>query len=276
MDQEKSRFYKAVTVFVWLLSLLSVGSFVFLINAVRATNVYPSKTMSVDGKAERYVAPDFARIWFTESQRATTAAAAQEVATKKINAVLEYLKSEGIESKDIKTNSYQIYPVYEYYYINDSGVRCYANYCPPPYYQKENIIAYKVEQSVEVKVRKIEDAGKIVAGLGTKGIQNISGISMEIEDYEKISEEIKNEAIKDARAKAKERAKSLGVRLGDVIGVNDGYGRGFGYDYAQGGDGMMVKAGLNTAESAPAPIAPVISGGENKIEVLVNVTFEIK
>ena len=231
-------------------------------------------TISVDGKSERYAVPDFARLNFTESQKATTAAAAQEAATEKINAVMAYLKSEKIDEKDIKTLSYQIYPVYDYHYENN-GIRCLSSYCPPPYVQTEDIVGYRVEQSVEVKIRNIADAGKILAGIGAKGIQNIGGLSLEVDDYEKIAEEVKNEAIKDARAKAKERAKSLGVRLGEVVSMSDSWG---GIYYARS-YGAEAKVGLNTMAidaGEAAPPAPEIAPGQNKIEASVNVTYEIK
>lgn len=272
LSTSKMRFFQTISVFMWVLCLVAVATFFFIINANKSIDTSSHQTMSVDGRAERYVAPDFARINFTESQKASTAAAAQEVASKKINEVISFLKDSGIEEKDIKTTGYQIYPVYSYYYWNENtGVRCMATYCPPPFYQKEEITGYRVEQSVEVKVRKVEDAGKILAGIGAKGIQNISGISLEVENYEKIAEEVKNEAIKDARAKAKERAKSLGVSLGDIVAVNDGY-----TPYFYGRGGMESKAMALNADSGAAPtVAPTISTGENKIEASVNVTYEI-
>jgi uncharacterized protein len=273
LANSKMRLFQTVSVFMWVLCLVAVATFFFIINANKAIDTSSPQTISVDGKAERYVAPDIARINFTESQRAKTAAAAQEVASKKINDVIAFLKESGIEEKDIKTTGYQIYPVHEYYYWNENtGIRCSASYCPPPYYQKEEIVAYRVEQSVEVKVRKVEDAGKIIAGIGAKGIQNIGGLSLEVENYEKIAEEVKNEAIKDARAKAKERAKSLGVSLGDIVGVSDGYNP---YYYARGGAETSKVMALNAMDQAAPSVAPTISTGENKIEASVNVTYEI-
>src|SRR3989344_8325224 len=271
--EAKMRLIQTISVFMWVLCAVAVAGFFFIARASKVIDTSSHQTISVDGKAERYVSPDIARIYFTESQKAKTAALAQEAATKKINDVMAFLKSEDVEDKDIKTTSYQIYPVYEYYYMNDGGVRCMSNYCPPPYYQKEEIVAYRVEQSMEVKVRKVEDAGKINAGIGAKGIQNIGGLSLEVEEYDKIAEEVKNEAIKDARTKAKERAKSLGVSLGDVISLSDSWGGGVYYDRAYGMEAKTMA--LNSDAVAPS-IAPEISTGENKITASVNVTYEIK
>src|SRR3989344_105989 len=270
----KKRLFQSVSILILILCFVAVAGFFFVLNANRAIDTTARQTMSVDGKAERYVAPDIARINFTESQKATTASAAQEVASKKINDVLAFLKSEGIEDKDIKTTGYQIYPIYTYYYWNErAGMRCLASYCPPPYYQKEEITGYRLEQSVEVKVRKVANAGKIIAGIGAKGIQNIGGLSLEVEEYDRIAEEVKNEAIKDARTKAKERAKSLGVSLGDVISLSDSWGGGVYYDRAYGMEAKTMA--LNSDAVAPS-IAPEISTGENKITASVNVTYEIK
>ena len=278
LNTAKTRLFQTVSVFMWVLCLVAVAGFFFILNASKAITVNndQTKTITVDGKSERYVSPDFARISFTESQKATTAAEAQDKATKKINSAIAYLKDAGVNEKDIKTTNYQIYPIYEYYYWNEAtGLRCLSSYCNPPYVQKENIVGYRVEQSVEVKIRKVADAGKILSGLGAVGIQNIGGLSLEIENIDKITEEVKNEAIKDARAKAKERAKSLGVSLGDVVSVSDNYGGGI--YYGRGVATMEAKVGYNAvADGTPTPIAPEINPGQNKIEATVNVTYEIK
>jgi len=271
------RLIQTISVFMWVLCAVAVAGFFFIARASKVIDTSSHQTISVDGKAERYVSPDIARIYFTESQKAKTAALAQEAATKKINDVMAFLKSEDVEDKDIKTTSYQIYPVYEYYYWNETaGVRCLSSYCSPPYYQKEEIVGYKVEQSIEVKVRDIKNAGKILAGIGAKGIQNIGGLSLEVEDYEKIAEEVKNEAIKDARTKAKGRAKSLGVSLGDVISISDSWGGPIYYGRGGGVELQEKAVAVNTDSSVTIPIAPEITPGQNKIEASVNVVYEIK
>lgn len=282
MDQitvAKTRLFQAISIFIWVMCAVALAGFVFIVKAQSAVINPNQGTLTVTGKSERYVAPDIARIYFTESQKALTAVLAQEAATKKMNAATEYLKSVGVAEKDIKTTNYQIYPVYEYYYLNEStGVRCYSGYCPPPYIQKENIVAYRVEQGVEVKVRKVAAAGKVVAGLGAVGIQNIGGLSLEIEAVDKITEEVKNEAIKDARNKARERAKSLGVSLGEVISVSDNYGGPiyYGRDVIS----MEAKVGLNAmgmgGGGEPVPAAPDINPGQNQIESTVTVVYEIQ
>ena len=280
LTKNRSQLFKAITTFVWLLCLVSVASFFFVVRAGSAVPRPDKGSLSVEGKAERYVTPDLARVSFSVSEKAKTVKEAQELATSKINKALGFLKEQKIEGKDITTTSYQVYPEYEYYYENPNGVRCYSSYCPPPYFQKQDIIGYRAEQSVEVKVRDLDIAGDIIAGIGSVGITNLYGPNFEVENYEKIAEEVKNEAIKDAREKARERAKSLSVSLGDVLSVSDNYGGPIYYGRGMGGgieamDTKVISMGIAEPSMAPAPIAPELPKGEQKITAVVNVVYEI-
>ena len=142
-----------------------------------------------------------------------------------------------------------------------------------PYVQEQKVIGYRVEQSIDLTIRDIKNTGTILAGLGVTGIQNLNGPSFEIENYEKIAEEVKNEAIKDARAKAKERAKSLGVSLGKLVNVSDGYYGGGPY-YARNEVSMAQNAGMEV-KAMPPSVAPELPTGQNKIEQTISVVYEI-
>ena len=281
MDQlssAKMRLFQTLSVFMAVLCLVGAASLVFIIKANKSLPT-SNNTISVEGRAERYVEPDIAKLSFSVSGRAVTVAEAQKIATDKINAAVKYLKDERVADKDVKTSSYQVYPEYKYYYakpadtVGGAEILCYADYCPPPYNQEQKVVGYRVEQSIDLTIRDIKNTGTILAGLGTTGIQNLNGPSFEIENYEKIAEEVKNEAIKDARAKAKERAKSLGVSLGKLVNVSDGYYGG--PIYAQAEMGMAKNAGFAVADGTPAPVAPELPTGQNKIMQSISVVYEI-
>jgi len=69
--------------------------------------------------------PDTATFSVTVQEEAKDVKAAQEVATKKGNDIKSYLKSQGIDEKDIQTTDYSVYPQYDY--INSA---CSGGYCP--------------------------------------------------------------------------------------------------------------------------------------------------
>ena len=86
---------------------------------------YPNQ-ISVTGKAEIVSIPDVATISLTVTENAKVISDVQGKATEKINKVIETLKGNGVEEKDIKTTSYSINPHYEY--IQPT---CTAYVCPP-------------------------------------------------------------------------------------------------------------------------------------------------
>ena len=162
-----------------------------------------------------------------------------------------------MDEKDIKTTGYNIYPRYEYqsssaYYPN-SG--------------KQTLAAYVVSQNVTVKARKIEDAGKLLSGLGEMGVTNVSGLSFEVDDEDSVIAKAR-EAISDAREKAKKLAKDLGVSLVRIVSFSDSGN----YPIYYTKDSMTLGMG-GMAESAPAPSIPI---GENQFTSNVSITYEIK
>lgn len=276
--RDKSRLLKSITVFVWVLCALAAVSVAFILNANKAVGVQSQNTITVEGKAERFVAPDIAVLDYTVQEDALTVKDAQAKATDKSNKVIDFLKKSGVDEKDIKTTNYNIQPKYEYYYakpgvaVGAPEIICPASYCPPPYQQNSKIVGYTIYNSVEVKIRDLARAGDIVSGLGGYGVSNISSLSFQIEKDEQIREDVKNDAIKDARDKAKERAKSLGVRLGKIVQVSDN--GGYPIYYAGAAKGIATPSVAMEAADTRAP-SPQLPSGQNDIVSTVTLVYEI-
>ncbi|MEK7635162.1 MAG: SIMPL domain-containing protein [Patescibacteria group bacterium] len=239
--------------------------------------VYPQSTIMVSGTGEALAIPDIATFSFSVTETAVTVKGAQEKATQKINAALAVVKEAGVEDKDIQTSNYNVYPKYEYSSAvcprplsptisSDGSISSsVAMYCPPG---KQILTGYEVDQTITVKVRKIEIVGDLVTKVGVAKVSNISGVQFEVDKREQFISEARNKAIKDAREKAKELAKQLGVRLGDIISYNDNGNYPVFY-------GAMGKGGdMMSASSAPAPVQ--LPQGETKITSNVSITYEIK
>jgi uncharacterized protein YggE len=243
-----------LTIFVGLKAISEIKAMSYI-----GKNVPMINQISVTGKGEVIATPDIASFSFGVSEEAPVVADAQKKATDKMNAILDYVKKAGIEDKDVKTSSYNIYPRYDYV----SGANGYGG--------KQVLAAYVVSQNVEVKVRKIEDAGKLLSGVGEFGATNVSGLSFIQDDQDKLVREARDKAIEDARNQAKSLAKSLGVRLGSIVSYyeNPGYPGPMYYGresaVGMGGDAMVKN------QSAPS-----VPGGENKITSNVTITYEIK
>ncbi len=207
--------------------------------------------ITVSGKGEVLATPDIANISFGVSEESLVVSDAQKKATDKTNAILAFLKKNGVEDKDVKTTSYNIYPRYEYAQM--SG--------------KQNLAAYVVSQNVQIKVRKIEDAGKLLAGLATAGATDISGLSFTNDKRDDLVRDAREKAIKDAREQAEVLARSLGVDLGSITSFYEAYS----------GDPrpMYMSAKVSSMDSFGGAI-PQIPAGENTITSNVTITYEIR
>jgi hypothetical protein len=213
--------------------------------------------ITVDGEGKVTAIPDIATIDFTVSEDGDNASTAQDTAAKKINVALALIKGLGIADKDVKTTSYSISPKYSYI------PPCYSGYCPQP---SSRIIGYTASQSIEVKVRKTADAGKVLSQLGDAGVNNLYGPNFTIDDMDGLKAKARAEAIDAARTKAKALARDLGVSLVRVTGF-----------YENGGPVYYGKGvGMATDMAAPSASVPSVPAGENEIVVDVTVSYEIR
>jgi len=217
-------------------------------------------SVSMTGKGEVVAVADIANFNFSVMETSESVESAQKMATEKINKALDYLKSKGVEEKDIKTTSYNINPKYDWIQGPCTQYRCEPG--------QSKLIGYDVSQNIDVKVRDTSKAGELLAGIGAVGISNVSGLQFTIDDEETLKAEARALAIADARSKVDAIAKDLGVRVVRVISFNEDeaypmpdYGEGMGGEY-------------NMAKSAS--VAPQLPSGENKITSRVYVSFEIR
>lgn len=221
--------------------------------------LYPARTITVDGTGEASAVPDIAQITFSVTEQGATVAEAQTKATTKTDAALNALEEQGIEENDIKTVGYNVSPRYEY------QQPCYSGICPPVM-SSPRIIGYEVSQTIEVKVRDTAKAGDVLQSLGTIGVQNISGPNFVVDEDEDVRAEARAEAIDEAREKAHKLARDLGVSLGKVVSFSENQGYYPMYDsYYRGG-----------MEGAAAQSAPALPVGENESTVTVMITYEIR
>jgi len=219
-------------------------------------------TISVQGEGEVLAKPDIGTFSFSVHAEGTDATEAQTKSAEATNAVLTYLKEQGIADKDVRTENYYLNPKYRY----EQRI-CPANsYCPPG----EPIIdGYEVSQTVTVKVRNLDDAGKLISGAGERGATNISGLQFTIDDETVLQAQAREKAIADAKEKAQALASDLGVKVVRMVGFyenNDGY-------YPMASKANMGYGGDAAMEMAIPPSVPT---GENSIMSSVTITYEVR
>src|SRR3989344_5316956 len=150
-SKEKTQFFQAGAMLMIIVSLLAVTKIVTEIkNYKYVGSVSELATISFSGSGEVFAAPDIATVNVTIREKDAKVEEAKDKAVAKEKAVLEFLDKQGIVKKDIKTESYNSYPKYDY------GSPCYGVYCSR---EAPKIIGYEVSENISVKVRDLTKAG---------------------------------------------------------------------------------------------------------------------
>jgi len=211
-------------------------------------------TIVVSGKGELTVKPDIATISFSVMEENMDVGKASDAVNTKIANIVETLKTNGVDEKDIKTTGYNIYPRYNY-----------VNSAIYPYNGTQVLAGYDVTQSISIKIIDLAKAGKIVTDLGNLKVTDMSGLNFTEDKYDDLVLQARDEAITDARAQAKKLAKALGVRLVKIVGYSEGGNYPIYYDRA-----------VMSASSLGKGVEAVLPTGENTITSNVSITYEIK
>jgi len=271
LEGQKNKLFKALFVFIVILSAYFVVKiFVDLRESGHLGESATPATISFSGHGEVNAVPDIANIYFTISKDAKTADTAQNGVAEIEKTALDFLKSKDIADKDIKTENVSVYPKYEYVRTlcpqTEVGAPATVSYdCGN---SKRVLSGYTASESITVKIRKVDDAGTVMQGLGLAGVSNLSGPNFAIDKEDELKAEARKLAIDEAKAKAESLAKDLGVRLVKIVNFNES---GNNYPMMYATDMAMAKS---SGERAPAPAE--LPKGENTISSDVTITYEIR
>jgi hypothetical protein len=253
-----------------LISLFLVALIIFtaveIINKMKegkyiGQGITNTNTISVSGTGDVYAKPDLAIVDFSVINNAKTVASAMADNTDKMNAVTDFMKQQGIKEEDLKTINFNISPHYEYYDASEC-IKLYGTVCPNG---RQVLTGYDVTQTLEVKIRDLSKIGDIIQGGTDKGSNQVGDINFTIDKEDDIKAQARQQAIEQAKAKARELASQLGIKLIKIVNFSESGVVPY-YD-------MSTKAIAPLGAGASAP--PQIQTGQNKIEVSVNITYEI-
>ena len=254
-----------------LLGVAAIAGVVFL---AYATLVYVSaysksvgpgayRTFSVSAEGEAVAIPDIAQFSFSViTQGGTNIASLQTQNAEKVNSAVAFLKKQGVEDKDIKTQQFSLEPRYQSFSC-PRPLGGEAVPCPP-----SEIVGYTIHQTVQVKVRDFAKVGAVVSGVVEQGANSVSQLFFTIDDLEGVQQEARGQAIQKAQEKARSMARAGDFRLGRLISLQEG-----GYPYYPVYE--RADLGMGGAVSAPAPV-PTIEPGSQEVKVSVTLTYEIR
>ncbi len=231
-------------------------------------SIQPSsfRSFSVSADGEVVAIPDVAQFTFqviTEGGADVTDLQTKNV--DKTNKAIAFVKAQGVEAKDIKTQNFNLEPRYQYYNCSPRPLGGGVEACPPA-----SIVGYTITQTVQVKVREqnFGKIGAIVSGVVDNGANSVSQLSFTIDDPDKVQSDARAAAIQKAREKAGAVAKAGGFSVGRLLSIQEGASPVY---YP-----MYEKADFAYGGAAPSAPAPTIEPGSQEVKVFVTLVYEIE
>ena len=168
-------------------------------------------TTSVTGTATASVSPDLVIIQLGVDTQAKTAQEAMTENAQAMNATITAIQNLGIASNETGTNGFTIDPVY-----NQTGPY-------PPYNEYKNeLVGYKVSNTLLIKTTKMSLAGKILdvaVGAGANRVDSVS-FSLSPAKQQSVQNGLIAQAVLDAQSKAEKALAPLGQKIIGVKMVN--------------------------------------------------------
>ena len=205
-----------------------------------------SREIIVNGNGVARAAPDMAIIRIGVSREARTASQAMAEANAAASAVLDNIKANGVEDRDVQTASISLSPVWDHSNNRRPQVR-----------------GYVVSNDLSVRVRHLDNLGQLLDALVADGANTMNGLRFAIAETEGLEAAARADAVKNARSKAETLAAAAGVALGPVQEIREGG--------AVATPQPMMRGAMMEADAAGVPVA----AGELDIRVNVNVVFAI-
>ncbi len=208
------------------------------------------ETISVQGSYTEKLTPD--KVWMsigveTQAKLASDAESENNEISNKIYNSLNVL---GLTSTDYQTESYNVYPTYDYNYGN-------------------KIIGYTVLHRIKIDTDKINLASSILDAAVNAGANSIYGVNFDLSENSR--ESAKADALKKATESAKTKAESiaagLGARLGRIKSVSDSSIDYLPYIYAEVASADVREKGANSI---------ITESGSVEVSASVSVIYSIR
>ena len=171
------------------------------------------RLMSLTGKGEVTASPDMAVLSIGVVSEDRTARQALFANTRSMTALVDAMKTAGVEPKDLQTSGFNVSPKYSRPRRTQSGPQ------PPP-----EIVGYTVRNTLTVRIRDLDSAGEILDTAVSLGSNAISGLTFTVAEPKPLQNEARKAAIADALEKAKLYAEGAGITLGPIQSITESGG----------------------------------------------------
>ena len=207
------------------------------------------RSITVIGQGEAAGPPDRATVNAGVQTLAPTVTESTQENQVIVERIMQALRDEGIEARDIQTADYSVWP---------------EQHHDPRGTGEITITGYRVNNTVRITVRDIDRLGRILAAVTDAGANAVHGIGFGVEDTAALEAEARAAAMADARDQAEALAALAGVELGDVLSISTAPGAGYPVP--------LMGGGMERTRSASVP---GVSTGQLSIFVQVQVSYAI-
>jgi len=203
------------------------------------------RTISLVATGAIKTTPDKVDVSTGVTSEATNAGDALDKNTAAMTKVVEALKADGIDPKDIQTTNFSVGPIYEH----KEG--------KPPV-----IVGYRVTNQVRITLHDTKKLGAILDKMMSLGANQIDSIEFGVEEPEALKDEARKLALKNVTDNAKLYAQAAGVGLGQILTISE---------EESSYQPRFAPAATRMEMSKDVPI----EAGTASVEVRVKVTWEI-
>jgi uncharacterized protein YggE len=160
---------------------------------------------TVSGEGKVTVVPDIGIVNLGISISRSTVKDTQTEANRVINAISAEVKKMGVDSKDIQTSNYNIYPQYDYRNTTN------------------RITGYQITSTLTITVRDLDKLNSVIDVATANGANTVSGVSLTVNDerLKELNLQAREKAVAEAKIKAESLAKAAGISLGRIINVQE-------------------------------------------------------
>ncbi len=225
-------------------------------------------SLTAEGRSERV--PDLAMFSAGVVTTGVTASEALGANSRQMDRVIAALKRSGIADRDIQTSAISLSPRYNNPEA-EAQARARGNrepYVPPT--EPPRIIGYEARNSVQVRVRRLGEMGRIIDTLIEAGANEVNGPSFTLDDQNAALDEARTEAVALGRQRAELYARAAGMRVVRLLSMSEGGG------YYPVQQAIVVTGSRAGGYGAPPPPPPApVSPGELSLGVNLSMQFEI-
>ena len=214
--------------------------------------------IQVSGNAEVKVAPDLVDINFGVEVVSKDLLAAQEYMKKRVAAVIDCLKKQGIEDKDIQTDYISIKPDY-----GENTTKTTPN-------------RYELNRAVRCTLRDTGKFDAVLTAAFQAGATGVDDMEFRTSELRKHRDAARLSALRAAREKAELMAKELGMKVGRALQVTEErYGDGGGWRFQNNPNGQAISR--NSIDSQLGGQAEgSFAAGQIGISAAVTVSFALE